>query len=330
MLKLGFERSQHDFCLYFKDNIYLVLYVDDALITGQDDLVNELLEKLRIEINVKVMSEGTAFLGMEIVREDNKIKISQKKMIIRVLKEFNMEQSQSIKTPMEMSFNLLEGTMVENIPYRRLICSLMYISLVTRPDIAYSVSYLSRFLDKPTVQAWKAGQRILKYLNATKQLCLSYTKGESNLIGMSDADWGGDRQTRKSVSGFVAFHAGNPIAWHSRKQNCVALSSMEAEYISAASAAQEVMNLKGVLSDFGELHVPVLKVDNMSAISLINTYQNSKRSKHIDIRYHFIKDLCLKKEMLTEYIDTNSNCADMFTKALGKVKFETFRDEILR
>ena len=117
--------------------------------------------------------EGTAFLGMEIVCEDIKIKISQKKMIIRVLKEFNMEKSRSIKTPIEMSFNLLESMVVEDIPYRRLICSLMYLSLVTRPDIAFSVSYLSRFLDKPTVLAWKAGQRILKYLNATKQPCLN-------------------------------------------------------------------------------------------------------------------------------------------------------------
>lgn len=111
---------------------------------------------------------------------------------------------------------------------------------------------------------------------------------------MCDADWGGDKQTRKSVSGFVCFHGHNPIAWHSRKQNCVALSSMEAEYVSAVSAAQELVHLKGILSEFGEVKPIILRIDNCSAILLIKHFEISKRSKHIEVKQHYIKELRLK------------------------------------
>lgn len=223
---------------------------------------------------------------------------------------------------MEINFQIdSDEDTVDNLPYRCLICHLMYLSIMSRPDIAYSVSYLSRYLDKPTMNAWKAGKRILRYLSATKTYGLVYTKGNSESEGMCDADWGGDRQTRRSVSGFVFFHSNNPIAWYSRKQNCVALSSMEAEYISAGSAAQELVNLKGVLSEFGELQPVTLRIDNLSAISMIKNCENSKRSKHIDIKYHYIKDLHLKNEIVIKYISSKENCADIFTKSLGKDKF---------
>lgn len=270
MSKLHFKRSDYDFCLYLKDNVYLVLFVDDALITGSDKQVKQLLKDLHTEFKVKVIDEVSSFLGMEISHNEQSLKVCQPKIIDRLLKEFGME-----------NFHLDEDNLIENVPYRRLVCSLMYISLVTRPDIAYSVSYLSRYLDKPTTQAWNAAKRVLRYLRSTKHLGLRYMKRPNGLEGMCDADWGGDRQTRKSVSGFVCFHAGNPIAWHSRKQNCVALSSMEAEYISAGSAAQELVNLKGILSEFGEcLTNVILNVDNLSAISMMKTYENSKRGKH--------------------------------------------------
>lgn len=329
MTNLKFKRSEYDLCLYVKDNVYLVLFVDDALITGPDQEVEGLLRDLHREFKIKVMGEVTSFLGMEISRNKEGLKINQSRVISRLLEEFSMEESRAVSTPMEINFQMNTDDIIQDIPYRRLICSLMYLSLLTRPDIAYSASYLSRYLDKPTIQAWKAGKRILRYLNSTKNLGLKYTKGGKGIEGMCDADWGGDKQTRKSVSGFVCFHAGNPIAWHSRKQNCVALSSMEAEYISASSAAQELVNLKGVVSEFSENQTVILKVDNLSAISMVKNFENSKRSKHIEIRYHFIRDLYLKKEILIEYVNSNQNYADMFTKALGKIKFETFRAILL-
>lgn len=331
MEKLEFMRSEYDYCLYNKTDVYMVLFVDDALITGPKNQVQDLLSKLQKEFNIKKMTEVKTFLGMEIDRNDKGVKVTQNKMINKLLKEFSMEETRNIATPMEVNFQINEEEqIIENVPYRRLICSLMYLSLVSRPDICYSVGYLSRFLDRPTKRTWEAAKRILRYLNSTKDYGLQFKVGNmQEMIGICDADWAGDRKTRKSVSGFICFHAGNPIAWHSRKQACVAQSSMEAEYISAGIAAQELMNIKGILSEFKLCQPVLLKIDNLSAISLIQNFENSKRSKHIDIKYHFIKDLCLRGEIVLQYVPSNENVSDMFTKSLNKEKFLRCRLSIL-
>ncbi|KAG5871041.1 hypothetical protein JTB14_021188 [Gonioctena quinquepunctata] len=277
------------------------------------------------------MTEVKTFLGMEISKNEKDLKITQTRMITRLLEKFSMTETRKVATPMEVNFQVKEEEpIINNVPYRRIICSLMYLSLVSRPDISYSVAYLSRFLDKPRKSTWEAGKRILRYLNHTKEYGLQFKKENmQELMALCDADWGGDQETRKSVSGFVCFHAGNPIAWHSRKQTCVAQSSMEAEYISAGIASQELVNIKGILSEFKVCESVVLKIDNVSAISLIKNFENSKRSKHIDIKYHFIKDLCLRKEIILQYIPTNENVSDMFTKPLNKEKFLKCRLGIL-
>lgn len=147
---------------------------------------------------------------MQISKTEKGLKVSQPKLITKLLKEFNMEQCKGVSTPMEVNFTVEEAPVIE-VPYRRLICSLMYIAVTTRPDLGYSVSYLSRFLDKPTDQAWKAGKRILRYISNTKDMGLYFTKGETGIEGQCDADWAGDKKTRRSVSGFVGFHAGNRV-----------------------------------------------------------------------------------------------------------------------
>ncbi|KAG5894852.1 hypothetical protein JTB14_023701 [Gonioctena quinquepunctata] len=234
-----------------------------------------------------------------------------------------MTETRKVATPMEINFQVKgEEPIINNVPYRRLICRLMYLSLVSRPDISYSIVYSTRFLDKPRKSTWEAGKRILRYLNHTKEYGSQLKKGNmQELMALCDADWGGDQETRKSVSGFVCFHAGNPIAWHSSKQTCVAQSSMEAEYISAGIASQELVHLEGILSEFKVCESVVLKIDNLGAISLIKNVENSKRSKHIDIKYHFMKDLCLQKRIISQYIPTNENVSDMFTKPLNKEIF---------
>ena len=206
---------------------------------------------------------------MEVEKTEKGLKITPTKKIIKLLEIFNMGETRSVATPMKQNFQSKEDeTILEDISYRKLVCSLIYLSLLTRPDISYSVTYLNRFLDKPTKRLWEAGKRILRYLNQTKDLGLVFTKGNSDLIGYSDADWSGDRSTRKSASGFVCFFGTNPIAWHSRKQNCVAQSSMEAEYISAGVATQELININGLLTEFKVSNTIIIKLDNFSAISL--------------------------------------------------------------
>lgn len=336
MKSLGLRRSKHDFCLYCKKDLYLVVFVDDAIITGDDRQIEQLLVDLHRELKIKILDSTATFLGMQIQQREDGLKISQPKMVSKLLEEFKMNLCRQAETPMEVNFSLEEAEVNSKVPYRRLICSLMYLAVTTRPDISYSVSYLSRYLDCPTTQAWKAAQRILRYLSGTREAGLFFKKKPPSLVGWCDADWGGDRRTRRSVSGFVAFHCGNPISWFSKKQNCVALSTMEAEYISAGAAAQELLSVKGVVSEFNNPGSAesasckvILLIDNLSALSMMKTYENSKRSKHIDIRYHFIKDICASKEITVNYIRTDENVADIFTKPLGKQKFNKFKDVLI-
>lgn len=211
-----------------------------------------------------------------------------------------------------------------------MIGSLMYIAITSRPDIMYSVSFLSQFLDKPTEQLWKAGKRIIRCLKQTRNLSLTYSKFEGNksIVAYSDADWASNTHDRKSVSGCVILSYGNPVTWFSRKQSCVSLSSTEAEYIAAAATASELLSIKGIVEDLDANFTEnsVLLVDNQGAIELTKSYENSKRSKHIDIRYHFLKDLVVKDKI--NYVSTNDNFADILTKALGMNKFIYFRKSI--
>ncbi|XP_056647230.1 uncharacterized protein LOC130451898 [Diorhabda sublineata] len=138
---------------------------------------------------------------------------------------------------------------LSNIPYRQLIGGLMYLATTSRPDISYAVSYLSRFLDRVTEETWTAGKRVLRFLQGTKTLGLTYTKHTNSdviLEGYSDADWATDKKSRKSVSGSIILYGNNPISWSSKKQTCVALSTAEAEYVAAAQTAQDLINVKAL------------------------------------------------------------------------------------
>lgn len=156
--------------------------------------------------------------------------------------KFNMKECKSMKTPMEANFSVNNEDVLD-VPFKELIGSLLYISMNTRPDITYAVSYLSRFLVKPTEQAWKAGKRILRYLKATSDKALIYRKSSESaeLLAYSDADWAADKTDRKSTSGCAIFHGQNLVSWFSRKQSYVALSTAEAEYIAGAHAVVELL-----------------------------------------------------------------------------------------
>ena len=234
----GFSRSKSDYCLYKRDKTIMVIYVDDILITGEQ--IKETAELLKNQFGTRDLGELKEFLGMEFTRGENTLRISQKKQINKVLKIFGMEDSKGAKTPMEANFRVDPEAQIIKVLYREIIGGLMYISMGTRPDITYAVSYLSRFLDKPSQDTWVAAKRILRYLKETKGLCLTYTKHNSkSLIGFSDSDCGGEVKDRKSVTGGAIFFNNDLVEWISRKQQCVALSSTEAEYIASALVSSE-------------------------------------------------------------------------------------------
>ena len=214
--------------------------------------------------------------------------------------------------------------------YQSLVGSLLYLAVNARPDIAVSTAILGRKFKDPTEKDWTAAKRVLRYLKGTiaYKLCLGQSC-DDKLVGYSDADWAGDQESRKSTSGNV-FLFGGPISWTSRRQNCVSLSSMEAEYVALSEACQELAWLRRLLNDFGEIQheATLINVDNQSCISFVNTERLSRRSKHIETRERYVRELCNKNEVHLQYCPTDSMLADIFTKPLGPVKQLGFCKEL--
>ena len=324
------KRSKGDVCLYTSKNLWLVLFVDDILLTGHDSEIESLIKFLKSEFNTKDMGELKCFLGTDIIRDKNSMKLCQQKLITKILQKYNMTDCKGVSTPMEVGFQFDDANAV-NVPYREIVGSLNYLAMITRPDICYATAYLGRFLDKPTAAVWKAAKRILRYIKNTKNLKLTFHRSdkENAITAYADADWGSDKIDRKSVSGMAIYHNGNLISWSSKKQQTVALSTAEAEYLAAASCAAEILYLKNLAEDFSQNDVnTTLLVDNQSALAMIQNYENTKRSKHIDIKVHFIKDIVAKGLVKVNYIPTEKNVSDIFTKPLCKAKFIGHRDNL--
>lgn len=330
--KIKMKRSKQDVCLYIGENIWLILFVDDIILLGKSENIQKTVKKLEEEFKAKDLGSIKNFLGIEIEKKEKTLKLSQQKFIEKVLEKFNMKECKTASTPMEYNFQGSNKSekVITNIPYRELIGCLTYLCMVTRPDICYATSLLSRYLDCPTEELWKAAKRILKYLKKTLDKGLTYKKNSANIIeSFSDADWAGDKQDRKSVSGMAIYHGTNLVSWASKKQQAVALSSAEAEYSAAALCTAELLYVKGLNEEFSGKCSAVLFCDSTSAIKMINNYENTKRSKHIDIKVHFVKDIVAKKLISVSYVDTKENVADILTKALCSVKFNYLREKLL-
>ena len=213
--------------------------------------------------------------------------------------------------------------------YQSAIGSLMYLSVCTRPDITYIVSNLARFSSKPTTDHWNAVKRVMRYLRGTTDLGIHYSSECSNeLVGYSNADWGGDENDRKSTSGYVFKLSSGAVSWRSKKQTCVALSTAEAEYIALSAAMQESLWLKRLISKLTNTknqQITILE-DNQSAIAITHNPQFHGRSKHIDIKYHFVRDHVNSGNIKLVYYPTGDMLAGMFTKSLSRENFCKLRD----
>jgi hypothetical protein len=225
-----------------------------------------------------------------------------------------------------------EGEVVEPTAYRSIIGSLRYI-VNTRPDLAYSVGVVSRYMEAPRKAHWVAVKRILRYLKGTIGYDCKYERGtglKPILFGYSDSDFAGDAEDRKSTTGVVYFLGGSLVTWASQKQKIVALSSCEAEYVAAAAAACQGVWLSRLIADvLGTKEMPVkLLMDNMSAIALSRNPVHHDRSKHIDTKYHFIRECIGEGKVEVEHVGTAEQLADIFTKSLERVKFVELRSAL--
>jgi hypothetical protein len=243
-------------------------------------------------------------------------------MIADLLQQYGMADATRSSIPMDAGTVLLrgEGELLDEqvYPYKALVGSLLYIAMLWRPDIANSVGILARFMGCPTMAHWEAAKGVLKYLVGTIDVGITYSSSSpAEMQGWCDADWGGDRSSRKSTTGFVFSFAGGAVSWRSKLQSCVAMSTMEAEYMAASAAAKEAVWLGQLFADMGVQCSPVpLGCDNQGALSLTGDHVLSERSKHIGIHYHFAREKQQQGVVSFFYVPTSSNPADMFTKPL--------------
>ena len=337
LISNGFNRSGSEPTLYTQVNkhgeiLILCLYVDDLIFTGNLS-INDFKTTMKTEFEMTDLGLMKYFLGIEVKQSKKGIFISQSKYVFDVLKRFRMLNCKSAATPVATGTKLSrndEGSGVDPTEFKRLVGSLMYL-IATRLDILYAVSLISRFMEAPKASHWQVGKRILRYIAGTAEYGILYSSNsEFKLIGFTDSDFAGSQDDRKSTSGYVFNLGSGEIAWSSKKQQIVTLSSAEAEYVAATSAACQSVWMRRILSDLQHAQNQPTEIfcDNKSAIALSKNHVFHKRSKHIDTRFHFIRELVNGKQICLEFCKSNEQLADVFTKPLAKDVFEFHRQNL--
>jgi hypothetical protein len=333
--KMGFFQSAFDPCIYVrsKENeiIIIAVYVDDLIIGGENDSnIKRIKDTISSKFDMEDMGKLHHFLGVKIVQNPSWIWIGQPAYIKVLLKNFSMDNSKAVATPFDAGTKLIKSKEDDDscnkVKYQSAVGSLLFLSNRTRPDISYAVGVTARFSANPSVVHWSAVKRIMRYLNGSIDLGLLYVReeGTGKLVGYSDADWAGDLDDRKSTSGYVFQLSGSAITWRSKKQTVVALSTAEAEYIALASAAQEAVWLKRLISDLqgSEEKTITIYEDNQSAICMGKNQQYHGRTKHVDIKYHFVREKIATGAITVPYCKTDDMVADIFTKPLFAPRFK--------
>ena len=335
-LEKGFCKSKSEPTLYVKHQgesriLIVALYVDDLVFTGND---KKMIEEFRREMMMKYEMSDLGllhyFLGMEIYQDDDGVFISQKNYAEKVLKKFRMFGCKSVATPLVCNEKLVKEDgekKVDETLYRSLVGNLLYLT-ATRPDIMFAASLLSRFLNSPSQKHYGVGKRVLRYIQGTLSYGIRFRRSSKvKLIGFCDSDWGGCVDDMKSTSGY-AFSLGTGVfSWLSKKQQSVAQSSAEAEYMSASIATSQTIWLRRILEDIGEKQEEATELfcDNKSAIAMAKNPCFHSRSRHIAIKYHFIREAIEDGEVQLNYCKTEEQVADIFTKALPIAKFQQLR-----
>lgn len=329
IIKYGFKRSKYDPCVYIKRNgnnvVAIALYVDDFYIFGNTEKeIDAVKRHVEIGFKIKDLGEAKECLGMQITQsvKPREILLNQTSFAKRVLDRYGMADSKPVSTPLEVNLKLEKGEVNHDRRYQEIIGSLMYLALGTRPDIAFAVSYLSQFNSCWNTTHMSALKRVLRYIRGSIDVSLKYMGTGTPLHAFCDADWG-TNEDGHSFTGYVVVLGGASIAWQARKQRCVALSSAEAEYIAACEASKELMSLKGLLMELSGVNVSVeLFSDSQSAAKLIYSNAIGRRSKHINIKYHYVRELAKTKEIFITYLETSKMPADALTKGLPRPKYE--------
>jgi hypothetical protein len=347
MTKLLFLRSEVDQAVFYRRDvgrnllIIVLVHVDDcSIVATTQPLINTFKIEIKKHVEITDMGELHWILGIEVkrIREERKIFLSQRSYIDSILRRYGLDELKPVSIPMDTNVRLNSSqsptttddiAAMRNVPYHEAVGSLMYASLGTRPDITFAVQTVSRFTANPGMAHWEAVKRIFRYLKGSRELWLSYGGEGKVLEGYADAD-GSMMEDRRAISGYAFIINGGAVSWSAKKQEIVSLSTTESEYIAATYAAKEALWLRSLISQlFGKtLPATTLFSDNQSAIALTKEHQYHARTKHINVRFHFIRWIVEEGKLRIIYCPTEDMVADVLTKALPSAKVKHFAREL--
>ncbi|KAL9162242.1 hypothetical protein ABFS82_07G077000 [Erythranthe guttata] len=316
------------------DILIVCLYVYDLIFSGNNEgMINAFKKEMADEFEMTDIGLMSYYLGIEVQQQDDGILISQESYAKEVLKKFKMENCEPNSTPIDVGEKLsrhIGGEPVDPTLLKSLIGSLRYLTC-TRPDILYAVGLVSRFMENPKIYHFKVAKRILCFIKGTLDHGIFYpTSGNLKLVGYSDSDRAGDVDDRKSTTGCVFFFGEAAFTLISKKQPIVTLSTCEAEYVAATSSVCHALWLQNLLKELGfnQVESTYIYVDNKSAIALAKNPVFHDRSKHIETRFHFIRECIAKKEVKVKFVKSEDQLADIFTKPLRREIFEKLRNRL--
>ena len=336
-MKEGFKKCHYEHTLFIKTGkggkiLIVCLYVDDLIFTGNDEIMfAEFKKSMMLEFDMTELGKMRYFLGIEVMQRSDDIFINQKKYTQEVLERFSMDKCNPVHNPMVPRFKLTkngDGVMVDSTFYKKIVGSLMYLT-ATRPDVMFVVSLISRFMDCPTELHLQSAKRILRYLKGTIDFGVFYKKdGNKELIAYTDSDYAGDLDDRKNTSGYVFMLSSGAVSWSSKKQPVVSLSTTEAEFIAATSCACQAIWLRRILEGLNHAQhdSTIFYCDNSSTIKLSKNLVMHGRCKHIDVRFHFLRELTKDGTVEMVHCHTQEQVADIMTKPLKLDTFLKLRD----
>ena len=346
-IQSGFTQSKVDVCLFTKgddddvEKTIIVIWVDDIIIAASNENnLNETKDSLKKRFNMKDLGPISYFLGIQFKQTETSIEMSQSFYLQHILERFNMADCKPRTTPCELKLEMYEACNGDNHDqndmsrYREIVGSLVYAMTCTRPDLAWTVTKLSQHLSNPTEADWITAKHVLRYIKGSMEHKLVYKKSQNGLkiSGYSDSDWASNKEDRKSTTGycFSLDKDGPVIVWKSRKQQTVALSSSEAEYMAIAHATQEALFLSMLSKDMSIPSSTPIQIQggNQGSIDMVKNPISNDKSKHIDIKHHFIREKYMDGFIDVVYVHTGENTADLMTKPSTRVKLDKFKSQL--
>lgn len=346
LLEMGFKKFDSCNCAYIlKYEVVLLLYVDDIVVFGRSkSVIDRTLKLLGSKFDLKILGKTRKLLGVEF-EEINGLCLHQEHYIEEVCNRFNKFKfpisslpisKGSVYSKLSCPTTDTETEEMSKLPYRSVLGCLSFIANRTRPDISYAVNIFSQFQNNPGIIHWNGLLRLLGYVYATKHFRLKLDCNKYQLITFSDADFAANRDDRTSIGGQIVMLDNSPIDWRTFKEKCVSLSTMESEFVAMTEAAKNLLWFDRILKEcrsyklIGGFLKSVLNVDNQAAIDFVRSPIENHRSKHIDVKLFFIRDLVYQNIFELKFVRSKSNLSDIFTKPLTKFDLYKFLEIVFR